>query len=111
MDVRSGLTRPRYSTSRCDDDWASDEEVAQTGPKRNGYRDSASVLVPGPAPVPTSTRMLRHLPWLKRQTLKPQRVMWPTRIAIQISIGSRWLKRWTAKQMPSGTITCDTIEM
>ena len=35
-----------------------------------------------------STAMCRHFPWLKRRTLRTQRVAWPMSIAIQISIGS-----------------------
>ena len=35
-----------------------------------------------------STAMWRHCPWLNRRTLRTQRVAWPIRMAIQMSIGS-----------------------
>ena len=58
-----------------------------------------------------STAMWRHFPWLNRSTLSTQRVAWPMRMAIQMSIGSSVAVRWMTKQMPSGTTICDTIEI
>ena len=55
--------------------------------------------------------MVRHLPWLNRSTLNTQRVMCPTRMAIQMSIASSLPIALITKQMLSGTTTCEMIEM
>ncbi len=55
--------------------------------------------------------MSRHFCCLKRATLNPQRVMWPARIAIQMYPGSRPRVAWKIVQSPSGTTTCDRMEM
>ena len=57
------------------------------------------------------TTMLRHLPCMKRTTLSPQRAICPARIANQIWIGSKVVTERMTKQMPSGMITCEIMEM
>ena len=55
--------------------------------------------------------MCRHLPWRNRTTLSPHRVMWPMTMASQMSRDSSPVVAWRTAQMPSGTTTCDTMEM
>ena len=58
-----------------------------------------------------STAMWRHFPWLNRRTLRTHRVAWPTRMAIQMSMGSSVAVCWMTKQIPSGTTICETTEI
>ncbi len=60
---------------------------------------------------PTSTSMLRHFPCMKRQTESAHRVMWPARIARQMSDGSSVEVRCTIQQMLSGIANCEMREM
>jgi len=55
--------------------------------------------------------MPRHFPWRNRTTLKALRVMWPSRIAVQMSAGRSPRVAWSTLQRPSGTTICDAIEM
>jgi len=59
----------------------------------------------------TSTRMLRHFPWRNRKTLSAQRVMWPSKIAAQMSAGRSPRVAWNSVHRPSGTTIWDAIEM
>ena len=81
------------------------------GSQHNRKFDGSGDEGPYRAGAPISTTIPRQLPWLKRSTLSTQRVMWPTRMAIQMSIGSSVAVCCTTKQIPSGTTTCETMEM
>src|SRR5437899_6057873 len=59
----------------------------------------------------TSTRMLRHFPWRNRRTLSAQRVIWPSKIAVQMSAGCNSRVAWINAHRLSGTTIWDTIEM
>jgi hypothetical protein len=58
-----------------------------------------------------STAMLRHLPCRNLTTLIVARVAWPTTIAVQMCAASSPYSAWKIVHKPSGTITCETIEM
>ena len=48
-----------------------------------------------------STRILRHFPWRNRSTLSALRVMWPSRIAVQMSVACRPRAAWSTLHSPS----------
>jgi hypothetical protein len=50
-------------------------------------------------------------PLVEAQHAQDAAVTWPTRMASQMSSGSSVPVCWITKQMPSGTTTCETIEM
>ena len=58
-----------------------------------------------------STAMLRQFPCLNRITLSAQRTKWPISIAVQMWSGCSVPVSWITVQIPSGTTTCETIEM
>lgn len=77
------------------------------GSRRRAPRRAGSYRRDGPM----STRIARHFPWRKRSTERTQRVTCPSRIASQMWSASRPTVRSRSAHRPSGTATCDTIEM
>ena len=78
--------------------------VEQAGQGDHGEPDPLAARRLGAAHAGSiSTLMPRHFPWRNRPTLSAHRVMWPNRMAVQMSAGRRPRVAWNTVQRPSGT--------
>src|SRR5688500_17083187 len=82
-----------------------------SGPASAAPSPGAHQGVRGRGLPPRSTTMPRHFPCRKRITLRAPRIAWPARIATQMSIGSSVPVSLITKQIPSGTMICEMMEM